>query len=104
MTLTASQEQSLENIHSTVSKQSEAIKQFETAVEGFSAPVYAPQNSPGQVLTAQEETKKKDRHDFGDFCASIYCANGGKGSLSPDDAQAKLDSLRLKKTLLKKAA
>ena len=90
MTLTASQEQALENIHSTVSKQADQIKQFETAVEGFSAPVYAPQNSPGQVLTAQEETKKKERHDFGDFCASIYCANGGKGNLSPEDAQAKL--------------
>ena len=90
MSLTTSQEQALENIHSTVSKQADQIKQFETAVDGLSAPVYQSQNSPGQVLTVQEETKKKGRHDFGDFCASIYCANGGKGNLSPQDAQAKL--------------
>ena len=85
MSLTTSQEQALENIHSTVSKQADQIKQFETAVEGFSAPVYAQQNAPGQVLTVQEETKKKERHDFGDFCFSIYSASQG----SPD-AQAKL--------------
>ena len=85
MTLTTSQEQALETIHSNVSKQAEQIKQFETAVEGFSAPVYAQQNAPGQVLTVQEEKKKKDRHDFGDFCFSIYSASQG----SPD-AQAKL--------------
>ena len=85
MSLTTSQEQALENIHSTVSKQADQIKQFETAVEGFSAPVYAQQNAPGQVLTVQEESKKKERHDFGDFCFSIYSASQG----SPD-AQAKL--------------
>lgn len=85
MSLTKSQEQALETIHSTVSKQADQIKQFETAVEGFSAPVYAQQNAPGQVLTVQEEKKKKDRHDFGDFCFSIYSASQG----SPD-AQAKL--------------
>ena len=85
MSLTTSQEQALENIHASVSKQADQIKQFETAVEGFSAPVYAQQNAPGQVLTVQEETKKKERHDFGDFCFSIYSASQG----SPD-AQAKL--------------
>ena len=85
MSLTKSQEQALETIHSTVSKQADQIKQFETAVEGFSAPVYQPQNAPGQVLTVQEEKKKKDRHDFGDFCFAVYSANEGSR-----EAQARL--------------
>ena len=85
MTLTASQEQALENIHSSVSKQADQIKQFECAVEGLSAPVYSDQNAPGRVLTVQEETKKKERNDFGDFCFAVYSANEGSR-----EAQARL--------------
>jgi HK97 family phage major capsid protein len=75
------QEQALENIYKSVSEQSEKINQFEKMVETFSQPV----QGAGSVLAQPAEPKKEGRHDFGDFCYSIYKASQGNS-----DAQAHL--------------
>ena len=67
------QEQALENIYQSVSEQSEKINQFEQMVETFSQPV----QGAGSVLAQPAEPKKQGRHDFGDFCYSIYKASQG---------------------------